>query len=93
MTHNISLPAPAASVLHTSQCIAHTINSTAFPNVAFSKPPSAWPTLLAISSVAKESTAARGIMAKKLMVKTTVEFQLSAPATIPMGTINRSTLM
>jgi hypothetical protein len=49
--------------------------------------------LLAISSVAKESTAARGIMAKKLMVKTTVEFQLSAPATIPMGTINRSTLM
>lgn len=72
--------------------MAHTINSTAFPNVAFSKPPMAWPNLLASISVAKERTAASGMMAKKLMVKTAVGFQLSAPATMPIGTITRRKL-
>jgi hypothetical protein len=40
-----------------------------------------------ISSVAKDKSAARGMMAKKLMVKTAVEFQPRRPAIIPMGTM------
>jgi hypothetical protein len=45
-----------------------------------------------ISSVAYERTAARGIMAKKLMVKTAVGFQPEAPATMPIGTVTRRKL-
>lgn len=70
-----------------------TINSTAFPNVAFSSPPRVSPNLRDISSVAKDKTAASGIMAKKLMVKTAVEFQPKWPATIPMGTMTSKKLI
>lgn len=69
-----------------------TINSTALPNVAFSNPPMASPSLMEISSVAKDKTAASGIMAKKLMVKTAVEFHPMAPAMMPTGTVMRRKL-
>jgi hypothetical protein len=69
-----------------------TINSTAFPKVAFSSPPRVSPSLIDISSVAKDKTAASGIMAKKLIVKTAVGFQPRWPATIPMGTMIRRKL-
>jgi hypothetical protein len=46
-----------------------------------------------ISSVAKDKTAASGIMAKKLIVKTAVEFHPRRPATIPMGTMMSKKLM
>ena len=72
--------------------VSLTINSTAFPKVAFNKPPMVWPSFMEISSVAKDRTAASGMMAKKLMVKTAVEFQLRAPATIPMGTMTKRKL-
>jgi hypothetical protein len=39
-----------------------------------------------ISSVAKDSTAARGMMARKLRVKTAVGLQLRIPASRPTGT-------
>lgn len=57
-----------------------------------SRPPIVSPNFIEISSVAKERTAARGMIAKKLIVKTAVEFQPSAPATIPMGTVTSKKL-
>lgn len=66
---------------------ALTISSTAFPNVAFKSPPRVSPSLREISSVANERTAASGMMAKKLMVKTAVGFHPEEPATMPMGTM------
>lgn len=69
-----------------------TISSTALPKVALSRPPSVSPSLREISSVAKDRTAARGIMAKKLRVKTVVALHLSMPAAIPMGTMKRRKL-
>lgn len=69
-----------------------TINSTALPKVAFRRPPSVSPSLTEISSVAKESMAARGIIAKKLRVKTAVALHSSAPAMRPSGTKMRRTL-
>lgn len=68
------------------------MSSTAFPKVAFSKPPIVSPSFREISSVAKDRTAARGMMAKKLMMKTAVGFQPEAPATMPMGTATRRKL-
>ena len=62
------------------------------PNVAFSSPPIASPSLMEISSVAKDKTAASGMMAKKLMVKTAVEPHSMAPAMMPMGTAMRRKL-
>ncbi len=55
------------------------MSSTALPKVAFRSPPSASPRCFEISSVAKDSTAARGMMAKKFRAKTVAEipFQLS----------------
>jgi hypothetical protein len=44
---------------------------------------------MASSSVANDKTAARGIMAKNLMVKTAVEFHPRWPAMMPMGTMMR----
>lgn len=64
-----------------------TISSTAFPNVAFSSPPSVSPSLMAISSVANDRTAASGMIAKKLSAKTVVGAQLSSPAMMPNGTM------
>lgn len=71
---------------------ARTINSTALPNVAFRRPPRASPNLAEISSVANESTEARGIMARKLRMKTVTGSQPLEPATIPTGTKTRNTL-
>ena len=47
--------------------------STAFPNVALSKPPIAGPTRMASSSVAKPRSAANGMIAMKEKTKTSVE--------------------
>lgn len=47
-----------------------TISSVAFPKLALSRPPSVSPTYKASSSVAKDSMAARGMMAMKLTMKT-----------------------
>ena len=69
-----------------------TMSSTAFPNVAFMSPPSVWPSLAESSSVAKLNRAASGMMAMKLRMKTTVGFQWSAPAMMPMGTKTNRTL-
>jgi hypothetical protein len=69
-----------------------TMSSTAFPKVAFIKPPNVCPNLAEISSVAKDSSAARGTMATKLRQKTATGFQPSAPAMMPMGTKTRRTL-
>lgn len=69
-----------------------TINSTALPNVALSKPPKASPSFAEISSVANESTAANGIMAKKLMTNTATGSQPVWPAMIPIGTATRRML-
>lgn len=60
--------------------------------MAFNKPPMASPRRREISSVAKDRTAARGMMAKKLMVKTAVEPQPMEPAMMPMGTVMRRKL-
>jgi hypothetical protein len=65
---------------------APTMSSTALPNVAFKSPPIVWPSFTEISSVANDSTAAKGTMAKKFRMKTTVGSQCVAPATIPNGT-------
>lgn len=67
------------------------MSSTAFPNVAFISPPSVCPSFIDISSVAKERTAANGIMAKKLRAKTVTGSHPVAPATIPSGTKTRRT--
>ncbi len=69
-----------------------TINSTALPKVAFSRPPRASPKFTEISSVAKERTAARGMMARKFSTKTTTGSHPVSPAMIPMGTKTRSIL-
>jgi hypothetical protein len=69
-----------------------TISSTALPKVALSRPPSVSPSFTDISSVANERTAARGMMAKKLRVKTAVGFQPISPAQMPKGTTMRRTL-
>jgi hypothetical protein len=45
-----------------------------------------------ISSVAKDNTAARGIMAMKFNENTAAGLQPSTPAIIPNGTNGRSTL-
>jgi hypothetical protein len=63
-----------------------TINSTAFPKVAFINPPTVCPSLTLNSSVAKLNKAANGTMAMKLMMKTVVGFAPVAPSTIPTGT-------
>jgi len=68
-----------------------TINSTAFPNVAFNSPPTVSPTMSASSSVAKLSKAARGIIAKKFMTKMAVGLHFKTPAVIPRGTKIRRT--
>lgn len=81
-----------STALAQRDCNARTINSTAFPNVAFRSPPIVSPSFSEISSVAKERTAARGMMAKKLMVKTADELQPSMPAMMPKGTIGRRKL-
>ena len=49
-----------------------TINSTAFPKVAFRRPPSVWPSLTESSSVAKLNSDAKGMMARKFRMKMTV---------------------
>lgn len=51
------------------------------------------PSFKEISSVANDSTAARGIMAKKLIVKTAVGFHPEAPAMIPIGTVTSRKLV
>jgi hypothetical protein len=66
--------------------IQRTINSTAFPKVAFIKPPIVWPSLALNSSVAKLNKEANGTMAMKLMMKTVVGFAPVAPSAIPAGT-------
>lgn len=71
-----------------------TITSTAFPNVAFSRPAkeSLWmdsPN----SSVAKASTEANGMIPKKLKQKLTVAPQCNLSAKIPRGTKTRSQLI
>lgn len=71
----------------------HTISSTALPNVALTKPPRVSPSRAAISSVAKERMAARGMMAKKLRVKTNVGFHSYVPAMSPKGTKTRRTFI
>ena len=63
-----------------------TISSTAFPKVAFRRPPSVWPSFTESSSVAKLNKDARGMMAKKFRKKMTVGGQCMAPAMIPNGT-------
>lgn len=68
-----------------------TISSTAFPNVAFSNPPRVSPSLTEISSVANDRMDARGMMAKKLRVKTAVALHSSTPARIPSGTKTSNT--
>lgn len=70
-----------------------TMSSTAFPNVAFTRPPSVSPRRPAISSVANERTAAKGIMAKKLRVNTHGAPHSSSPAMIPKGTKTRRRLI
>jgi hypothetical protein len=60
--------------------------------VAFRRPPRDSPKLTDISSVANESTAANGIMAKKLMVKTAIGSQCVFPAMMPIGTAMRRML-
>ena len=62
-----------------------TMSSTALPKVALSSPPKASPTLSEICSVANERTAARGMMAKKLRVKTAVALHPTLGATMPRG--------
>lgn len=69
-----------------------TINSTALPKVALSRPPRASPSFEESSSVAKERQAARGMMAKKLRMKTTVGLQSIAPEKRPSGTNTSRTL-
>jgi hypothetical protein len=69
-----------------------TIISTAFPNVALISPPTVCPTLLANSSVAKESNAARGRIAKKLKMKPMESSHPWFPAVIPRNTNGRSRL-
>lgn len=62
------------------------------PKVAFNSPPSVSPRRFDISSVAKDRTAAKGIMARKFRVKTAVGSHFSIPAMIPMGTKTRRIL-
>lgn len=69
-----------------------TISSTALPKVALSRPPMESPRRTEISSVAKDNTAASGMMAKKLSVNTVAALQPREPATMPMGTKTSSTL-
>lgn len=69
-----------------------TINSTALPKVAFRRPPSVSPSFIEISSVANDRTAASGMIAKKLMVKTAVEPQPILPAMMPRGTMTKRKL-
>ena len=63
-----------------------TINSTAFPNVAFSNPPIVWPNFAASSSVANASNPASGTIARKFSTNTATGSQPATPATIPSGT-------
>lgn len=89
------LPSMLACTMRISPCLSATIltiSSTALPKVAFIRPPSVCPSFAESSSVAKDSSAASGIMAMKLRMKTAVGFQLSAPAMMPMGTKTRKTL-
>lgn len=69
-----------------------TINSTAFPNVAFIKPPIVCPSFALSSSVAKLSSAANGTMARKFTTKIAVGLVSSTPSTMPAGTKTSSTL-
>jgi hypothetical protein len=50
------------------------------------------PSFMDISSVAKDSNAASGTMAKKLSTKTAVGFHPIAPEMMPSGTKTSSTL-
>ena len=70
----------------------HTINSTAFPNVALRRPPSVCPSLADNSSVAKLRSEASGMMARKFSMKMTVGLHPTAPETMPKGTKINSTL-
>jgi hypothetical protein len=69
-----------------------TMSSTALPKVAFSSPPNVSPSGMEISSVAKDNTAARGIMAMKFSENTAAGLQPSTPAMIPSGTNGSRTL-
>lgn len=69
-----------------------TINSTAFPKVAFNRPPIVCPNFTEISSVANDNTAASGTIARKFSTKTTVGFQCNIPAMMPNGTNTSKTL-
>jgi hypothetical protein len=68
------------------------MSSTALPNVAFSRPPRVSPKRTDISSVANDKTAASGMMAKKLSVKTVVASHSLTPAMMPRGTKTRRKL-
>lgn len=62
-----------------------TISSTAFPKVAFRRPPSVSPRCTASSSVTNERIPARGMMARKLSENTAVGPQWSEEAAKPTG--------
>lgn len=71
---------------------SRTINSTAFPKVAFIKPPKVCPIVAASSSVAKLNNEANGIMARKFKTKTVAALHSRTPATMPRGTKTSRTL-
>jgi hypothetical protein len=68
-----------------------TINSTAFPNVAFNNPPIVCPNFALSSSVVKLNSAASGTIARKFSTNTALGFHPSAPPIIPSGTNTSST--
>lgn len=70
-----------------------TMSSTAFPNVALSNPPICGPTASDSSSVANESSAARGTIARKLSTKMAPGGRSKAPAMMPTGTKMSKMLM
>jgi hypothetical protein len=69
-----------------------TINSVAFPKLAFNNPPIVCPTFLLNSSVAKLNNDANGMIARKLNANTISGLHLSAPEIIPRGKKTNNTL-